>query len=156
MIQRIQTLYLLVAEVLIAIIFFSKLVSFTTTDGHEMVLKYTGVYQINQGVLEKISSTWAMVVVLAIAAAVGFFVIFLYRRRIFQIRVCFFAMILNFVLFLLIGYHIYSIATVGNSSITLSLVDVFPIMTLVLYYMAYRGIAKDEAMVVASSFRSRR
>lgn len=155
MIQRIQTLYLLAAEVLIAILFFSKLASFTV-NGQEMELNFKGLYHMDNGVFEKTINTWPMVILLIAATIIGFFVIFLYRRRMFQTRICFVAMILNFGFLGVFGYYVYSIAVVGNSIMTLSLVDIIPVAVLVLYYMAYKKIAKDEAMVVASSFRSRR
>ncbi len=156
MIQRIQTLYLLVAEVITVILFFSKLASFLTTDGQELILKYNGLFQVGNGLLEKMVSTWPLAVILIATAVVGFLVIFLYRRRMFQIRICFFAMFLNFGILILMGYYIYSIAVVGNSTMALSVVDAFPLFSIVLYYLAYRGIAKDEAMVIASSFRTRK
>lgn len=156
MIQRIQTLYLLVAEVLTAILFFSKLASFLTSDGQEMVLKYKGLYQVKDGILEKMVNAWPLAVILIATAIVGFFVVFLYRRRMFQIRVCFFAMFLNFGVLVLLGYYIYSIAVVGQSTMALTVADSFPLLSIVLYYLAYRGIARDEAKVIASSFRSRR
>ncbi len=155
MIQRIQTLYLLAAEVHIAILFFSKLASFTD-NGQEMELNFKGLYHMDNGVFEKTINTWPMVILLIAASIIGFFVIFLYRRRMFQTRICFVAMILNFGFLGVFGYYVYSIAVVGNSIMTLSLVVIIPVAVLVLYYMAYKKIAKDEAMVVASSFRSRR
>lgn len=156
MIQRIQTLYLLVAEVLTAILFFSNLATFLTSDGQEIVLKYKGIYQVKDDILEKMVNAWPLAVILIATAIVGFFVIFLYRRRMFQIRVCFFAMFLNFGVLVLLAYYIYSIAVVGESTMALSVVDSFPLLSIVLYYLAYRGIARDEAKVIASSFRSRR
>jgi hypothetical protein len=65
-------------------------------------------------------------------------------------------MFLNFGILVLLGYYIYSVAAVGNSTMTLSTVDSFPLLSIIFYYLAYRGIAKDEAKVIASSFRSRR
>ena len=156
MIQRVQTLFLLAAEILTAILFFSKLASFLTTDGQQLVLNYNGIYQLKNGVLERMAAAWPLAAILVVAAIVGFFVIFLYRRRMLQIRVCFVAMFLNFGILVLLGYYIYSVAAVGNSTLTLSTVDSFPLLSIILYYLAYRGIAKDEAMVAASSFRSRR
>ncbi|WP_320053421.1 DUF4293 domain-containing protein [uncultured Acetobacteroides sp.] len=156
MIQRIQTLFLLVAEVLTAVLFFSKLASFITTDGQQLVLNYNGIYQLKNGVLEKMAAAWPLAVILVVAAIVGLLVIFLYRRRMLQIRFCFVAMFLNFGILVLLGYYVYSVAAVGDSTLTLSTVDSFPILSMILYYLAYRGIAKDEAMVAASSFRSRR
>ncbi len=72
MIQRIQTLYLLVAEVITVILFFSKLASFLTTDGQELILKYNGLFQVGNGLLEKMVSTWPLAVILIATAVVGF------------------------------------------------------------------------------------
>jgi hypothetical protein len=156
MIQRIQTLYLLVAEVLTAILFFSKLASFLAADGQAIVLRFKGLYQVRNGVLVEVVNAWPLAAILIVAAIVGFFIIFLYRRRRVQIRMCFVAMALNLGILVMLGYYIYSTLAVGNSTLVLTVIDAFPIVSIILYYLAYRGIAKDEAMVAASSFRSRR
>lgn len=157
MIQRIQTVYLLIAEILTTVLFFSKLGSILTPEGKELVLTFKGLFQVNGDKLEKMFSAWPLAVLLIVIAVVGFFVIFLYRRRMFQIRICFLAMALNLGLAILLAYYLYSIGSVGGQNVVaLKVVDSFPIVSIVLYYLAYRGIAKDEAMVIASSFRSRR
>jgi hypothetical protein len=156
MIQRIQTLYLLAAEVLTAILFFSNFAKFLDSSGADMVLTYKGLYQVGGDQLVKLVNAWPMAALLVVASLVGFVVIFFYRRRMFQIRLCFLAMVLQLGFLVMMAYYIYSIATVGKGAMSLTVVDIFPLVSIVLYYLAYRGIAKDEAMVIASSFRTRR
>lgn len=156
MLQRIQTLYLLIAEALTAVLFFTKISTFLTVEGQELVLKYNGLFAMTDGKMSKMLGTWPLAILLIAAVIVGFVVIFLYRHRTLQIRLCFFQMVMNFGLLVLFGYYIYSIAVVGNSSFVLSIVDIFPLLSIVLYYLAYRGVAKDLAKVMADSFRLRR
>jgi hypothetical protein len=156
MLQRIQTLYLLIAEVLTISIFFSKIASFLTPNGQELLLKYNGLFLMESKPEASLINTWPMIALLAAAAFIGFVTIFLYRRRLLQIRLCFFSMVLNFGLLVLFGYYIYSISVVDLSKFTFAIADIFPILSIVLYFMAYKNIAKDEALVMADSFRARR
>lgn len=156
MLQRIQTLYLLIAEVLTVVLFFTNISTFLTQDGQELVLRYSGLFQVAEGKMSLVVSAWPMAALLIAAAVVGFLVIFLYRHRILQIRLCFFQMVMNFGLLVLFAYYIYSVSIVGSSNFKFSVVDILPLLSIILYYLAYRGIAKDMALVMADSFRSRR
>lgn len=156
MIQRIQTVYLLIAEVLTICLFFFTLVTFLSTGNVELLLKINGIFRDVNGTLVKDVSTWPLVVLVSITTFIGFIVIFLYRHRLFQIRLCFFNMALNLGVFILLIYYIYSVSVVVDVKLGLRIVDIFPIVSIILYYLAYRAIAKDEAMVIASSFRSRK
>lgn len=64
-------------------------------------------------------------------------------------------MVMNFGVLVLFAYYIYSISVVGKSTFVFSIIDVFPLFSIVLYYLAYRGIAKDYATVMVDSFRIR-
>lgn len=156
MLQRIQTLYLLIAEVLTIVLFFTNISTFLTQEGQELILKYNGLFQVVDGKMSRIVSTWPMAALLIAATVVGFFVIFLYRHRILQIRLCFFQMVMNFGLLVLFAYYIYSVSVVGSSNFKFSVVDILPLLSIILYYLAYRGVAKDLALVMADSFRTRR
>lgn len=155
MLQRIQTIYLLIAEILTVSLLFSKVATFLTSDGSELVLKYNGLYEVNGNIQTKIVNAWPMASLVIISAVIGFLIIFLYRHRLLQIRVCFFNMVMNFGVLVLFAYYIYSISVVGKSTFVFSIIDVFPLFSIVLYYLAYRGIAKDYATVMVDSFRVR-
>ena len=90
MIQRIQTLYLLIIAALMAVTLFSGLAWFAG-DAGEFGLYAFGL-KTAEG--ELVQSTVYMGVLLALACALPLVTIFLFRRRLLQIRLCVVEMVL--------------------------------------------------------------
>lgn len=134
MIQRIQSVYLLIVTILQAILFFSKQAMFINAEGVETPLR--------------IASSWSMAIFIGITALLALFTIFLYRNRTAQLRLVAFNTIL---LVLLQGVVIYSLVNTNNiyHEIVPSLNAIFPIVSAVISYLAVRGIKKDEEKIRA-------
>ncbi len=132
MIQRIQTLFLLVAAALITCLFFCPFVDF----GNGAGIDYTDIMP--------------MTILLVVITFIACINIFLYRRRMVQIRLC---MLNSLLLLAFQGYIIYYIATynaeTAASGGVFSLTAAFPLIAAILTFMALRYIARDEAMVKA-------
>ena len=90
MIQRIQTLYLLIIAALMAVTLFSGLAWFAG-DAGEFGLYAFGL-KTAEG--ELVQSTVYMGVLLALACALPLVTVFLFRRRLLQIRLCVVEMVL--------------------------------------------------------------
>jgi hypothetical protein len=126
MIQRVQTLFLLAATGLLAGMFFSPLATY---------IDETIFYR----------SSWILLFLLILCSAVGFVTIFLYRRRMIQIRLCLFN---SLVLMGLQGFIIYCMVTAKPGAV-FSLTVAFPLIAVILLLLAIRYIGRDEAMVKA-------
>jgi hypothetical protein len=124
MIQRVQTLFLLAAAGLLAIMFFSPLATYI--DG--------AVYY---------RSSWILLFLLILCTAADFINIFFYRRRMAQVRLCLFNSLL---LLGLQGFVIYCMITAAPGAV-FSLTVAFPLIAAILQVLALRYIARDEAMV---------
>ena len=90
MIQRIQTLYLLVISALMAVTLFAGLAWFAG-DAGEFGLYAFGLKTTDGAVVQ---STLYMGVLLALACALPLVTIFLFRRRLLQLRLCVVEMVL--------------------------------------------------------------
>ncbi len=124
MIQRIQTLFLIAALALSSSHFYSTLVH----NGTEVV---------------KYNQNSSFMILSIIISFLLFISIFLYRKRMLQIRFSVFTIVL------LLGYQIwlsykYFTAPAGT---LFSVTVVFPIIAAILTFMAVRYIARDEALV---------
>jgi len=90
-------------------------------------------------------SPWALFAILVIVTTLTFLDIFLYRRRALQMRV------LSLCMVLLVGYYAYLIFFVimfkGDGTYTPSVTAALPFVCIVLDYLAFRGILKDEMLV---------
>ncbi|MDX9782462.1 MAG: DUF4293 domain-containing protein [Bacteroidales bacterium] len=127
MIQRIQTLFLLAATALLTSLFFVTIAR-------------------SQVEAVKLVQIIPLLVFNVITTALSFISIFLYKKRILQLRLT----ILNSII--LIGYqswivYLFIIRPDGSAFTTPA---VFPIIAAILSWLAFRYIARDEAMVRAA------
>jgi uncharacterized membrane protein len=124
MIQRIQTLFLLAALALISSHLYSVLVKVG-----ESTIKY-----VQNSKFLILSATISLIL---------FLTIFLYRRRILQIRLSVFGLVLMVAYQIWLGY-LYFTAPAGS---LFSVTIIFPIIAAILTLTAIRYIARDEALV---------
>lgn len=97
-------------------------------------------------------STLYMSILVCLTLAVAFVTIFLYRNRWLQVRLCLglTVMLLGIEAFIIL--YIYKLRdaldTVHRTyAVDYSITDLFPIVALLFVYFAYRGISKDIALI---------
>lgn len=145
MIQRIQTLYLFAAAALMVTALLTPLAYFAAgTD--EYTLR---AFSLSGG--EMSQSTIYMGIVMALAAAVPLVNIFLFKRRMLQIRLCAVELVLLLGSVAFIGIYYYLSARMISQAEFhaqgFRIAAVFPLVALVLDYLAMRAIFKDELLV---------
>ena len=126
MIQRIQSLYLLASSGLLFSMFFRPLMR--DLDGN---------------VLLKFSQYWPFLIFTIVTFVLSFFCIFIYKRRISQMRLCIYNMLVLIAYQIWIAYMFFT--RVEGSVFTIS--AVFPIVAGIFVFMAFRKISEDEALV---------
>lgn len=129
MIQRIQTIYLLIVTILAAICCFVP------------------SFHVNGEAIDFVALL-PLSILSAVVPVVAFATIFLYKRRVLQMRISSF----NIVLMLFqIAILVYQYITIGklsaDAAVSLSITDSFPLINIILTYLAIRETGKDEALV---------
>lgn len=140
MIQRIQTLYILLAGVLAAILFQLKLADLTVNS--ELMEFYA------KGILkgeELVFSGLPLLLFIGIISLLHLVVIFLYKKRILQIRLLVFTIILLLGLFGMFFYFTY--AGLEGAKVAFKIPVAFPLVAIILDWLAIRAIGKDEALI---------
>lgn len=124
MLQRIQTVFLLAAAILLTCMFFNSFIRL----GNETLsyTKHTGIC-----------------VLLILSTAIGYLTIFMYRKRMRQIRLCIFNCLILLGLQGFITYYVFTM----KAEAVFSLTAAFPVVAAILTFLALRYIARDEAMV---------
>ena len=140
MIQRIQTLYLFATAALMVTALLTPLAYFAAG---------TDEFSLSDG--EMSQSTIYMGIVMALAAAVPLVNIFLFKRRMLQIRLCAVELVLLLGSVAFIGIYYYLSARMISQAEFhaqgFRIAAVFPLVALVLDYLAMRAIFKDELLV---------
>ena len=132
MIQRIQTIYLLIVTILGALLCFYPMAEVFFSYGEELRLA--------------MGSTIPYSALIIIMPILSFATIFLYKKRILQMRLCSFNIVLNVLTILFSGLCIY-IAYEQDSRLVMLWPSVIMPINIILLYLAARAIGKDEALV---------
>ena len=151
MIQRRQTIFMLLAAIASVLLFFMPLISF---DANGDVMRFTifGIKNPIDTISLSKTYTWPLVVLTVLMTIAPLVTIFLYKKRELQVRLCRFNMLLNIIFIGLVFVYYESdilgvIKAVENDSYTLDVAYfigmAFPLVNLVLEILAIRGIKKD-------------
>jgi len=145
MIQRIQSLYMLVAFALGVACLSLPLGYFCTAEGERVSdLFNLWMRSVEDGAIS--FTPWALFAILLTTTTLTFIDIFLFTRRALQMR------ILVVCILLLVGYYVYLgfciyIAHANGYDFTPRVSAAFPFVGIVLDYLAFRAILKDELLV---------
>lgn len=148
MIQRIQTLYLLIVAGLFIALMFLPLAVVQTGD---VLYSFdvTGINTMTQPP-ELVFPTWSLLAIDAIIVLLSFTIIFMYKKRILQMRMCVFNALLMIGFCALFGFYVWKIGhspDLSAMTVSLRLWTSFPIIALIINYLAIRNIGADEALV---------
>jgi hypothetical protein len=140
MIQRIQTIYIFFAAVFVALLLkldFAEL----AVNGELFVFNAKGIISDGQILYDGLP----VMGFIGLITLLHLVIIFLYKKRIRQIR------FLSFTILLLLGlvgvmfYFLY--AAFEDAEIVFKIPVVFPVLAVILDYLAIRAIGKDEALI---------
>jgi hypothetical protein len=147
MLQRSQTLLLLAAFVLAILMLTGPLARFVHAGG-EMLLKHSGLFD-QAG--EKVAlATWPLSVAFIVVAVLSFLTIFSYMNRMRQMRLCVFLIIVHAGIVGLMFYYTWVAGRSVDTEQTLHLWRfAVPPINMILYYLAFRRIRRDELLVKA-------
>ncbi len=148
MLQRIQSIYLLFAGLVIFALYFFPLAHNVYIDGKPTTVKVTGLYQDVNGVQTQTQSFIALTAATAVMALIPIAIIFLYKNRKQQVNLCYGAIVA------LIGYSFWVSQTVKNISGGFIMntnnfgIGIFlSSLSIVLIIMAFKAVQRDEKLV---------
>ena len=145
MIQRIQTLYLLAVTVITVLMFFFPFINTVQAEGLIYAVKFNGFAAVDGSLMVPVYSLAALIIACML---ISFTSIFLFKRRILQIRLNIFNVILFlFVYVVMLGYFFFLKDDLNITDYSLGISSLFPAINIVLTYLAIRAIGADEAMV---------
>ena len=148
MIQRVQTIFMLIVVVITAAIFFLPIAVFTN-EAESFKLTLTGIDG-SDAIKQTVNvNTIPLIISVVVGAIFSFINIFLYRKRLLQIKINRFAILL-FSLYLALMYFLYidkikTLFTVDNTSLMLS--AALPIVNIILLFLANVRIRRDDKLV---------
>ncbi len=144
MIQRIQTLFLLVVVLLSGFLLTGDIVRMTAGNSTVFSLGFMGLS--NQGG-EVIQRLWPMSVILAIVPLLALVSVFLYRNRPLQMRFTMIVLLLSVGTLILGAFYVLMLDRKIGITVVWTVKVVFPLVSALLAWLAWRAILRDDARV---------
>ena len=144
MIQRIQTLFLLAVALLSGLMLTGDLIQLTAGGGTVFSMSFLGMEN-NGG--EVIQRLWPMTVILAVVPLLALVTIFLYKKRSLQMRLTMLVLLLSLGTLILGAFYVLMFDRKIDVNIIWKVKVLFPLITAILAWLAWRAILKDEVRV---------
>lgn len=147
MIQRIQSLYLLIASFLMVLLFSNPISEIVVENTLFLNLYHNKIAAADTELFSPVY-TWTLTVLLSVIVLIEVVTIFLYKKRQVQIRLCIFNLLLMFGLVGLIYYFTKYTITPYEATTSVFLWPIIcPMIAIILNYLALKAIQKDENLV---------
>ncbi len=140
MLQRIQTVYLMLAFIASALLFTKLPIAvFPFPDGGDIIFNIVGKYEI--------ISTLPLLLLNGALVLLTFIPTFLYRNRPLQYKLTMFGFLINVILIIVIFFTADSLQNQLNMEAKYKLGAILPLISLVLLILASKAIRKDEKLI---------
>lgn len=155
MIQRIQSIYLLLVVICQSLLFATALATFSGYDS-SFNLSLMGFYKLSSAGHEMLINSYALMAVNVVVILFSIFIIFSYKNRKKQIRFAAFNILLICAFIVLMFYSFDNAKSFidlsfnnqgAELSTTYGIGMILPLLSLVFNFMAIKGIRKDEELV---------
>jgi hypothetical protein len=150
MIQRIQTVYLLLTTILAVLFLTGTIMLFSSNAGNDLMIRLTGVYAIG-GVsgMEKIDSLIFLTTILLIIPAISLITIFMFKNRKLQMKFNLTLILLILIQIFLAAFQVFNISMDFNVTLSPGLKLLLPLLMLISSALSYRSIKKDEKVIMS-------
>jgi len=147
MIQRIQTIYLVLAELLTATLLFLPYGEIAGKDGKLFVLGIGGLVAENGANSTLIQNSWPIALVVALNLILLTSIIFQFKNRPQQIKASYLSILLLLGQSAIIYFYVWQASQILGGSYAIKISTYFPLIAVVLVYLAIKGISQDENLV---------
>jgi hypothetical protein len=148
MIQRLQSLYLLIVVILCLILFSGGILSFTDGTGNAVKLMLNGSLTGQNGLMAgQVADMWPVPAILILISLLSLTAIFLFKNRKIQLTVTTVVIVLSAGLITALACYGFNVISNFKMKIAPGIQMVLPFLILLFSVLACRGILKDNRLV---------
>lgn len=144
MIQRIQTLFLFAVLVLSSLMLTGDLIRMDNGTGTLFTISLKGLGEAGG---ETVQRLWPLSVILALIPLLTLTAIFLYKNRPLQMKITMAVLLLSLGVLILGAFYVIMFDRKIDVIVIWKVKVIFPLISAILAWMAYRSILKDELVV---------
>ena len=148
MIQRIQSLFLLLTSLLSILFLSGSFLTFLNSSGTEITMNFRGILESSvAGNPQMIRSLIPLTVIMLIICLLSFAAFFLFKQRKIQLKLTLSLIILTILFIGMMLYYIFWVTGKYQTELVPGFKMFIPLLILVFGILAYLGIKKDENLV---------
>lgn len=147
MIQRIQSVYLILTTLLSVLFLNGKMIILKGGADQDIYATISGIKRMGESGPGLQGNILPLVIIIIAVASLAFITIFLYKKRKLQAKFSMFLIVMSVLMILAIAYYIFRYTTVYNAELRISISLILPLLSLLCSILAYRGIRKDDELV---------
>lgn len=152
MIQRLQSVYLLLAGITATLLLFIPLARFNVSGQGYFSLSPFGIDSINVAPIGDTNSyLWVIALCTVLVAVCSFCSIFLFKHRMLQLKLTRWAMVFEVVYCMTYAFQCYNFQSNTTSHFAFTIGTVLPSVAFIFLWLAARAIKKDEELVRAAN-----
>jgi glucan phosphoethanolaminetransferase (alkaline phosphatase superfamily) len=144
MIQRIQTLFLAAVVILSAFLLTGDLLVMDNGAGTLFTISFTGLGESGGNLLQRL---WPLSILIGVVPLLALTAIFLFRKRQLQMRVTMLVLLLSLGTLIMGAFYVLMFDRKIPVEIIWKVKAVFPLLSAILAWLAYRSILKDDLMI---------
>jgi len=144
MIQRIQSLFLFGVAVLSGIMLTGDLLIMNSGSGKLFTIGFQGLGEEGGEIIQRL---WPLSFIMALVPVLALVAIFLYRKRSTQMRVTMIVILLSLGTLILGAFYVIMFDRKIDVTIIWKIKVVFPLVSAILAWLAYRAILRDDLIV---------
>ena len=143
MLQRIQTIYLLVSFIIISLTLFFPFFEFNSNEANEYIFNSMTIEQVSANSVNVISNVFPLLILISIILLLNIFAIFLFKKRLLQLRTTYLIIILLIGFYGLLAFYRFVMLDFEVLSTDYSFTLIIPIISAILVFIANRKIKRD-------------
>ena len=151
MIQRIQTLYRLIATALLVAVNFFPLATFSVIQAGSQGMYRMSVFGIDSFGVEAYAGAqwacWLFPVFSGLAALISLFALFDYKNRLGQMQKCIYGILLVILFYMAYGLQVWFVYSTTSAIFMPSITAQLPLVAVIFLFLAGRAVKRDEDLV---------
>lgn len=148
MIQRIQSVYMLLTTIVSGLFLRDGFLSIVNDEGTETFLKFNGIYQkVGETGFNLIDKMIPLTVLTLLIPLISFITIFLFKKRDIQLKITRILLLLEILLIATGAWYTITMVQISPSSIVPRMNFFIPFIEIILTFLAYLGIRKDQVLI---------
>ena len=145
MIQRIQTVYLLIASLLLGFMVQQPIASFIIDDKVYNLMSYKFVAE--SDAKDVIFYNYPLMVLIVVASLLAFITIFFFKKRRLQMRLTIFNILITIGIYPMIYYYYLQALAIKKLDFVFNYPVLFPLFAIIFLLLAFMGIRRDELVI---------